>query len=151
MGTMETLQNKKAYFDYFVEDEYIAGIVLVGGEVKSIRNGNVSLSDSFCYLSSDNEMMLKNSYIKLYENAGMVKYDERRERKLLLRKEELRKIHRFLKEKGKGYTIVPLSMFFNERGKCKLKIGICKGKKNYDKRESIKERDIDRQTKKEID
>jgi SsrA-binding protein len=148
---METLQNKKAYFDYFVEDEYIAGIVLVGGEVKSIRNENVSLSDSFCYLSSDNEMMLKNSYIKLYENAGMVKYDERRERKLLLRKEELRKIHRFLKEKGKGYTIVPLSMFFNERGKCKVKIGICKGKKKYDKRESIKERDIDRQTKKEMD
>lgn len=150
MGTMETLQNKKAYFDYFVEDEYTAGIVLVGGEVKSIRNGNVSLSDSFCYLSSENEMMLKNSYIKLYENAGMVKYDERRERKLLLRKEELRKIQRFMKEKGKGYTIVPLSMFFNERGKCKLQIGICKGKKKYDKRESIKERDIERQTKKEI-
>ena len=148
---MEILKNKKAYFDYFVEDEYIAGIVLIGGEVKSIRNGNVSLSESFCYLSDNCEMILKGSYIKLYENAGMMKYDERRERKLLLRKEELHKIHRFMKEKGKGYTIIPLSMFFNERGKCKVKIGICKGKKNYDKRETIKERDIDRQAKKEMD
>lgn len=144
------IKNKKAYFDYFVEDEYIAGIVLVGGEVKSIRNGNVSLSDSFCYISQEGEVFLKNSYIKLYENVGMIKYDENRERKLLLRKEEIRKIQRFMKEKGKGYTIIPLSMFFNERGKCKVKLGICKGKKTYDKRETIKERDIDRQAKKEI-
>ena len=148
---MAKIQNKKAYFDYIVEEEYTAGIALVGGEVKSIRNGNVSLSDTFCYISSDGELFLKNSYIKLYENVGMIKYDEHRERKLLLRKEEIRKIQRFMKEKGKGYTIVPLSMFFNERGKCKVQIGLCKGKKNYDKRESIKERDIDRQAKREIE
>lgn len=147
---MEKIRNKKAYFDYFVLDEYVAGIALVGGEIKSIRNGNASLSDGFCYITTNGEVILKNSYIKLYENVGIVKYDERRDRKLLLRKEEIRKIHRFLKEKGKGYTIVPISMFFNERGLCKVKIGICKGKKNYDKHETIKERDIDRQSKKEL-
>lgn len=144
------IRNKKAYFDYIVEDEYTAGIALVGGEVKSIRNGNVSLVDSFCYIDSNSEVYLKNSYIKLYECVGMIKYEEKRERKLLLRKEEIRRIQRFMKEKGKGYTIVPLSMFFNDKGKCKVKIGICKGKKNYDKRETIKERDIDRQTKREM-
>lgn len=145
-----TINNKKAYFNYIVEDEYIAGLVLLGGEVKSIREGKASITESFCYITHEMEVMMKASYVKLYENNGFVKYDENRERKLLLHKDEIRKIHRFMKEKGKGYTIIPLSVFFNERGKCKVKIGICKGKKLYDKRETIKERDIDRQSKREL-
>lgn len=144
------IKNKKAYFDYFVEDEYVAGIVLVGGEIKSIRNGNVSINEAFCYVSPEGEMFLKGSYVKLYENAGYIKYDEHRLRKLLLKKTEILKISRFMKEHKTGYTIVPLAMFINDKGYCKVKIGVCKGKKNYDKRESIKERDIDRQTKREI-
>lgn len=144
------IKNKKAYFDYFVEDEYVAGIVLVGGEIKSIRNGNVSINEAFCYVSPEGEMFLKGSYVKLYENAGYIKYDEHRLRKLLLKKTEIVKISRFMKEHKTGYTIVPLAMFINDKGYCKVKIGVCKGKKNYDKRESIKERDIDRQAKREI-
>lgn len=144
-----TINNKKAYFNYIVEDEYVAGIVLNGGEIKSIRNANASIADAFCYIDARGELWLKSSYIKLYENAGFSTYDEHRERKLLLNKNEINKIRRFLKEKGKGYTIVPLSMFINERGLCKVKIGICKGKKLYDKKQTLKERDIDRQARKE--
>jgi len=144
------IRNKKVYFDYFVEDEYVAGIVLVGGEIKSVRKGNASIGEAFCYVSPEGEMMLKGSYIKLYENAGYMKYDEHRLRKLLLKKSEITKITRFMKEHKTGYTIIPLSMFINDKGYCKVKIGVCKGKKNYDKRAAIKEKDIDRQTKREI-
>lgn len=143
------LNNKKAYFNYIVEEEYVAGIVLNGCEIKSIRSSNVSIADAFCYIDAKGEIWMKNSYVKLYENAGIVKYDERRERKLLLKCSEITKIQRFLKEKGKGYTIVPLTLFINDKGKCKVKIGLCKGKKLYDKRETMKERDIDRQAKRE--
>ena len=139
------IRNRKASFEYTVEDEYIAGIVLFGGEVKSLRNGNASISDAYCYITPQCEMMMRGSHIKLYENIGTETYDEKRERKLLLHKDELRKIHRFMKEKGQGYTIVPLSLFFNERGLCKVKLGICRGKKLYNKKQSAKERDIDRQ------
>ena len=119
------IKNKKAYFDYFVEDEYVAGIVLVGGEIKSIRNGNVSINEAFCYVSPEGEMFLKGSYVKLYENAGYIKYDEHRLRKLLLKKTEIVKISRFMKEHKTGYTIVPLAMFINDKGYCKVKIGVC--------------------------
>lgn len=149
-GVKIDIKNRRARFDYFVEDEYVAGIALLGGEIKSIRNGNASIGEAFCYVSPEGEMMLKGSYIKLYENAGYAKYDERRPRKLLLKKAEIRKIARFMKEHRTGYTIVPLSMFINEKGYCKVRIGVCRGKKNYDKRESVKERDMDRQTKREI-
>lgn len=144
------VKNKKAYFDYFVEEEFIAGIVLVGGEIKSVRQSKLSISEAYCYITNDNEIFLKGSYIKLYENSGIVKYDEHRLRKLLLKKSEILKISRFMKEHKTGYTLIPLSIFINSKGLCKVKIGICKGKKNYDKRETIKERENKRQMKKEI-
>jgi SsrA-binding protein len=144
------VKNKKAYFDYFVEEEFIAGIVLIGGEIKSVRQSKLSISEAYCYITNDNEIFLKGSYIKLYENSGIVKYDEHRLRKLLLKKSEILKISRFMKEHKTGYTLIPLSIFINSKGLCKVKIGICKGKKNYDKRETIKERENKRQMKKEI-
>lgn len=144
------VKNKKAYFDYFVEEEFIAGIVLIGGEIKSVRQSKLSISEAYCYITNDNEIFLKGSYIKLYENSGIVKYDEHRLRKLLLKKSEILKISRFMKEHKTEYTLIPLSIFINSKGLCKVKIGICKGKKNYDKRETIKERENKRQMKKEI-
>jgi SsrA-binding protein len=136
---MEIL-NKKARFDYFVEEEIEAGIALVGTEIKSIRKGSADLKESFVIIKN-NEVFLLNSYIALYEQGNQFNHDERRSRKLLLHKKEILK----LKEKIKlqGLTLVPLKMYF-KNGKVKVLIGVCKGKKNYDKRQTIKERDIKR-------
>ena len=136
---MEIL-NKKARFDYFVEEEIEAGIALVGTEIKSIRKGSADLKESFVIIKN-NEAFLLNSYIALYEQGNQFNHDERRSRKLLLHKKEILK----LKEKIKlqGLTLVPLKMYF-KNGKVKVLIGVCKGKKNYDKRQTIKERDIKR-------
>lgn len=136
---MEIL-NKKARFDYFVEEEIEAGIALVGTEIKSIRKGSADLKESFVIIKN-NEVFLLNSYIALYEQGNQFNHDERRSRKLLLHKKEILK----LKEKIKlqGLTLVPLKMYF-KNGKVKILIGVCKGKKNYDKRQTIKERDIKR-------
>ena len=138
------IKNKKAYFDYAFIDEYIAGIVLTGTEIKSIREGKASLVDTFCYVK-DGELWMKNSYIAAYDNAGYVSHEERRERKLLLTKQEIKKLAKDVLTPG--YTIVPLNMFINEHNLCKIKLALCKGKKEYDKRETIKERD----NKKELD
>ena len=136
---MEIL-NKKARFDYFVEEEIEAGIALVGTEIKSIRKGSADLKESFVIIKN-NEVFLLNSYIALYEQGNQFNHDERRSRKLLLHKKEILK----LKEKIKlqGLTLVPLKVYF-KNGKVKILIGVCKGKKNYDKRQTIKERDIKR-------
>jgi len=137
--------NKKAFFDYFVSDLVEAGIVLEGCEVKSVREGGVSLIDSFVVIKNS-EMFLKNAYIKTYDKTTSFKPDERKTRKLLLNKSEIQKFERMVKEKG--YTIVATKVYITNNGKVKVEIGLAKGKKLYDKRASLKEkamkRDIER-------
>ncbi len=134
--------NRKANFEYYFDDKYIAGIVLRGTEIKSIRAGKVSFVDSFCYFNNG-ELYVKNLHIAIYEQGTYTNHDPVRERKLLLNKRELRKLESKIKEKG--YSIIPLKFFFSEKGLAKLEIGLGKGKKLYDKRESIKEREVRRQ------
>ncbi|MBE7076072.1 MAG: SsrA-binding protein SmpB [Clostridiales bacterium] len=134
--------NKKAFFDYFVSDLVEAGIVLEGSEVKSVRAGGVSLADSFVIIR-DGEMFLKNAYIKPYEKTTSYKPDERRSRKLLLNKSEIQKFERMVKEKG--FTIVATKIYFNKANKVKVEIGLAKGKKLYDKRQTLKENSIKRE------
>ena len=136
-----TIKNRKASYEYNFLDTYIAGIQLVGVEIKSIRNGMVNLSESYCVFQHG-ELFLINTHISPYENAGYVKVDPLRERKLLLNKNELRKLSDGVSRKG--LTIVPTKMFINDRGLCKVEICLCQGKKNYDKRESLKEKDLKR-------
>lgn len=136
------IENRKARFDYFIEDTFIAGIVLTGTEIKSIRRGNASLVDTFCQITN-NEIYIHNSYIAKFEYGSFYNHDERRLRKLLLTRQEINKIHK--KVQQKGYTIIPLNMFIDNKGLCKVTIGICLGKKQYDKRETIKERDLNRE------
>lgn len=132
--------NKKARFDYFIEDEIEAGIVLVGSEIKSVRKGSVDLKDSFVHIKN-NEVFLINTYISQYTEANQFNHDDRRSRKLLLHKKEIKKLQD--KVKIEGYTLVPLKMYF-KGSNAKILIGVCKGKKLYDKRETIKERDLKR-------
>lgn len=133
--------NKKAFYDYFVSDLVEAGIVLEGCEVKSIRDGGVNLKDSFVFLKNG-EMFLKNAYIKTYDKSSSFKLDERRTRKLLLNKNEILKFERLSKEKG--LTIVATKIYFNDRNRVKVEIGVAKGKKLYDKRQTLKEKSIKR-------
>ena len=140
--------NKKAFFDFFISDLLEAGIVLEGCEVKSVRAGGASLTDSFVVVKNG-EMFLKNAYIKPYEKTSSFKPDERRSRKLLLNKAEILKYERMAKEKG--FSIVATKIYFNDAGKVKVEIGLAKGKKLYDKRQSLKDkavkRDIERYSK----
>lgn len=138
------IKNRKASFEYSFLDTYVAGIQLVGVEIKSIRNGRVNLSEAFCVFQHG-ELYLKNTHISPYENAGYIKIDPLRDRKLLLNKQELRKLSEGVSRKG--LTIVPTKMFVNERGLCKVEICLCQGKKNYDKRESLKEKDMKKRIK----
>ena len=137
---MEIL-NRKARFDYFVDSEYEAGIVLTGTEIKSIREGKVNLKDSYAIIRND-EIFLLNTHISSYEKGNIFNHDEDRTRKLLMHKSEIRKLYN--KVVLEGYTLIPLKMYFI-KGRCKVLIGLCKGKKNYDKRESIKKRDTERE------
>ncbi|MBX5439464.1 MAG: SsrA-binding protein SmpB [Thermoflavifilum sp.] len=132
------ITNRSAWFHYEIKDRYIAGMVLTGSEIKSIREGKVSFNDSFCYFQGD-ELFVKNLHIAEYKNATYTNHDPLRERKLLLQKRELRKLKNAIQEKG--YTIVPLRIFINEKGWAKMEIALVKGKKIYDKRESIKQRE----------
>lgn len=134
-----TIKNRKASHEYLFLDTYIAGIQLIGVEIKSIRRGEVNLSEAYC-IFQNGELYLKNAHISPYENAGFVKVDPLRDRKLLLNKNELRKLSEGVSRKG--LTIIPTKMFVNERGLCKVEVCLCQGKKNYDKRESLKEKDI---------
>ena len=136
------IKNKKALFNYEVIEKLIAGIVLTGTEIKSIREGKASLIDTYCFIK-DNEVWLKNSYIKKFDIAAMTNHEERRDRKLLLSKQEIRRWKKPLL--NPGITIVPLKMFINQNGLCKVELCLCKGKKEYDKRESIKEQDNKRE------
>jgi SsrA-binding protein len=132
------LKNKPATFEYAIEDRLTAGMVLAGSEIKSIRGGKVGFADSYC-LFQDGELWVKSLHIAPYENSGYVGHDPLRDRKLLLSKKELKKWAAKVKEKG--LTIVPLSVFVNDAGYAKMEIGLGRGKKHYDKRESIKARD----------
>jgi SsrA-binding protein len=136
------IKNKKALFNYEVIEKLIAGIVLTGTEIKSIREGKASLVDTYCFIK-DNEVWLKNSYIKKFDIAAMTNHEERRDRKLLLSKQEIKRWKKPLL--NPGITIVPLKMFINQNGLCKVELCLCKGKKEYDKRESIKEQDNKRE------
>lgn len=133
------IENRIASFNYFLLEKFTTGIVLFGPEVKSIRNGDVSIKESYCYINNG-EIWIKNMYIKPYEQSR-IEFDSKRDRKLLLKKKEIRKIESLLIDKGK--TLIPVSI---EIGMLiKVNISIAKGKKNYDKREAIKERDIKRE------
>lgn len=137
---MMEIRNKKAYFDYFVEREIEAGIVLTGTEIKSIRKGSANLKDCYCRIKND-EVYLLNMFIGKYEEGNRFNHEERRERKLLLHKKEIKKIKDEIMLDG--YSLIPLKMYF-VKDKVKVLIGVCRGKKLYDKRETIKERDLKR-------
>jgi SsrA-binding protein len=143
------IKNKRATFDYELLDDYVAGIVLTGTEIKSIRLGKASLVDTFCYFSKG-ELWAKNIHIAEYFYGSYNNHAARRDRKLLLNKKELRKLERGIKDTG--FTIVPVRMFINEKGLAKVVVALAKGKKQYDKREALKEkddrRDMDRMFKK---
>lgn len=132
------IKNRRATFDYAIGDTFTAGIVLTGTEIKSIRLGKASLVDTFCYVDRG-EVWVKNMYIAEYFYGTYNNHTERRERKLLLNRKEIRQLEKDSKEPGN--TIVPLRLFISNRGLAKLVIGIGRGKKEYDKRQSIKERD----------
>jgi SsrA-binding protein len=136
-----TITNRKAWHDYTIEDTYQAGIELVGVEVKSIRTGKVNLQDSFCRIE-DGGVKVYGMYISPYEFANRAAVEPRRTRRLLLHKEEIRRMHQ--KADQKGLTIIPLKLYF-VRGYAKLEIGIAKGKREFDKRDSIAERDVERE------
>jgi SsrA-binding protein len=144
---MSEIKNRSAYHDYFIEDKYDAGMVLAGTEVKSIRDGKVNFVDSFCVFFQG-ELWVRNMHIAEYRFGTTNNHLAVHDRKLLLHKKELRKLENKLKEKG--YTLVPLRIFFNDKGYAKLEIGLGKGKKNYDKRESIKERDTQKEIKRQL-
>lgn len=141
------IKNKPATFEYAIEDKLTAGIMLTGSEIKSVRNGKVSFNDSYCFFH-DGELWIRSLHIAEYVNAGYAGHDPVRERKLLLTKKELRKWQTRMREKG--FTIVPLAMYINENGIAKLDIGLGKGKKLHDKRETIKSRDAEREMKRYI-
>jgi SsrA-binding protein len=134
--------NKRAKFDYEIIEKFTAGIVLAGTEIKSIRLGKANITESFCEFSSNNELFAINTYIEEYAFGNQFNHKARSERKLLLNKRELKSLARSVQ--AKGLTIVPLKLFTNEKGMAKLEIGLCKGKKTYDKRESLKEQDTKR-------
>ena len=137
------IKNKKARFDYEILDKYIAGIQLVGTEIKAIREGKAGLSDSFCEFNDRGELFVVNMYINEYSHGTHYNHMPKRERKLLLNKNELKKLRREVEKNG--MTIVPLRMFITEKGWAKLEIGLARGRKKYDKRHLLKERDIKRQ------
>ena len=132
------IKNKRAEFDYLLLDKYTAGIVLTGTEIKSIRKGKASLVDTYCIIHHD-EVWVKNMYIAQYEQGSYNNHVERRDRKLLLNRKEIRKIQSAVK--APGFSIVPVLLFIDENGRAKLDIHICRGKKEYDKRETLKEKE----------
>lgn len=142
---MEIL-NRKAKFNYFIIEEYEAGIELKGTEIKSLRKGSASLDDAYARVKQG-EIFLTNMYIAKYEEGNIFNHNERRERKLLLHKNEIKKLDKEIELNH--YTLIPLKVYF-KKGKAKVLIGLCKGKKLYDKRETIKKRDLERETRYKI-
>lgn len=136
------IRNKRASFDYEILDRYTAGLVLYGTEIKSIRETRASLADTYCVFNAG-ELWVKQMHIATYQFGSWTNHEVRRDRKLLLTKRELRKLQHAVKDTGK--TIVPLSLFINEKGLAKLEIALCQGKHDYDKRQSIREREDKRE------
>lgn len=141
---MAELRNRQAYHEYFIDAKYEAGMVLLGTEVKSLRGGRASFNDSYCMIYKG-EIWIKSLHIAEYSHGTVNNHDPLRDRKLLLEKREIKKIEAKLKEKG--YTLVPLRIFFNDKNLAKIEIGLARGKKLYDKRESIKQKDVEREIK----
>lgn len=140
------IKNKKAYFDYIIEDKYEAGIVLKGTEIKSIREGKANIKDSYAIVKNG-EIFLLNMHISHYENGNIFNHEETRTRKLLLNKKEIYKIRDSIEREG--YTLVPIRVYF-KNNRAKIELGIAKGKKTYDKREAIKKKDINREVQKQL-
>ena len=134
--------NKKAHFLYEIIEDFNAGIQLLGTEIKSLRNGKANINETYC-LFQDGELYIRNMYIAEYEMGGYVNHEPRRDRKLLLTKRELNRMEKKIKEKG--FTIVPIVLFINEKGLAKVNIGLARGKKMFDKREDIKQKDTKRE------
>lgn len=143
---MIEIKNKKANFDYFIEDTYEAGIVLKGTEIKAIRKGSCNLKDTYARVKN-NEIYVINMFIAPYEQGNRFNHDERRERKLLLHKKEIIKIKQKIEKEG--YSLVPIKLYL-KNGRAKVLIGVAKGKKAYDKRQSLKEKDIIRDLEKTV-
>ncbi len=142
MNSTISIKNKKATYEYFLTEEFIAGLVLTGTEIKSIREGKANLTDSYCTFIG-NELFVRNLHISEYTFGTYANHEPKRDRKLLLTKRELRKL--LTKTKEKGLTIIPFLLFIDEKGHAKIKIAIAKGKKNYDKRETLKTKDTQRE------
>lgn len=136
------IENRKARFEYTILDTYICGIVLFGSEVKSLRKGKGNISDAYCYVN-DGEVWMKGSHISKFDSDKYTNHDEKRERKLLLNKKEILKINQELQTQG--ITLIPLKVFSNNHNLIKVEIGVCKGKKLYDKRNDIKDQDNKRE------
>src|SRR5678810_937710 len=141
------IKNRSAFHEYFFDNQYVAGIVLTGTEVKSLREGKANFNDSYCIFHKG-ELWIRSFHISEYSHGTVNNHDPIRERKLLLSKRELKKLQTKIKEKG--YTIIPLRLFFNEKNLAKLEIGLGKGKKLHDKRETIKQRDTEREIKRYV-
>ena len=137
----QVASNRKAFHDYFIEDKFEAGIELAGTEVKSIRAGTLNLKDSYCTVK-DGELWVHSLHISPYEKGNIFNKDPVRPRRLLMHRREIRKLHALVKQDG--YTLVPLSVYFKD-ARVKLEVGLCKGKKNYDKRDSAAKRDASRE------
>lgn len=143
-NSMNEIRNRSAYYEYFIDAKYEAGIVLLGTEVKSLRQGKASFNDSYCIIHKG-EMWLKSLHIAEYSHGTVNNHDPLRDRKLLLQKREIKKIEAKLKEKG--YTLIPLRIFLNDKRLLKVELGLGKGKKLHDKRESIRQKDVEREMK----
>ncbi len=145
---MKTIaQNKKAFHDYEILDKLEAGIALVGSEVKSIRAGRVSLKDSFVEVH-DGEAFLLRCHVSPYEQAGVFNHEPERKRKLLLHSREIHRLDQKVKERG--FSIVPLQLFFNDKGRIKVEIALVRGRREYEKKQKLKERDIRREMDREV-
>lgn len=136
------IKNKKASFEFSFIDNYVAGVQLTGTEIKSIREGKCNINDAFCVFTN-NELFIRNMHIAHYFNGTYNNVEEKRDRKLLLNKKELNRLQGKLKDQG--LTIIPIRLFINDKGYCKIEIALAKGKKLFDKREDIKKRDTDRE------
>ena len=141
------IKNRSAYFEYFVDDKFTAGMVLLGTEVKSLREGKASFNDSYCIFQKG-ELWIKSLHIAEYSHGTLNNHDPVRDRKLLLSKREIKKLEGRIKEKG--YTVIPLRIFFSDKNLAKMEIGLAKGKKLHDKRETIKQRDSEREMKRHL-
>lgn len=136
------IKNKKAYFEYHVLDTYTAGVRLLGTEIKSVREGKININDAFCSFFDDG-LYIRNMHIAEYSHGSFYNHEAKRDRQLLLTKKELKKLK--IKADERGFTIVPLRMFISKRGFAKIEIALAQGKKDFDKRETIKERDSKRE------